>query len=365
MSSSRKSAGNKPSRKKAAHKRSASRKPTQSRRHRRLQTPTRLSVRRPDELLAIIPYLIGFHPEESLVALFVRSGRVFLTVRLDLSSEAGGDQLAEFIDAIAKREKAEALALVAYSEAPLPANRLLTELMDRLPEQVLTDVLYVGHGRWWSMTCGDDCCPLAGTPLDLTSHPLSATAVLAGLGTRASRRELESSVSGPAHDELPRLDALVQTVRAEHEQLDDPGEAARLLASMIDTALTDPSALDEKSCVLLGLLVRDVHLRDLAWALIGPAAADDHVRLWGAVVAQVPPRLCAAPLCLLGMAAWVSGAGALLNCCRERLTRVEPDYSMGRVLAEISEKAIPPSRWQEIGRDIQDELRAEFASLAG
>ena len=61
------------------------------------------------------------------------------------------------------------------------------------------------------------------------------------------------------------------------------------------------------------------------------------------------------------MAAWVGGAGALLNCCCERLTQVDPDYSIGRVLAEMSEKAIPPWRWEEIGRDIQDELRAEFA----
>jgi hypothetical protein len=364
MSSSRKSASKKPARKQSAGKRPASRKPTRSRRHRRLQTPTRPRVRRPDELLAIIPYLIGFHPEESLVAVFVRSGRVFLTARLDVSSESDGDELAEFIDAVAKREKAEALALVAYSAASLPANRLLTELMDRLPEQNLTDVLYVGHGRWWSLSCGEDCCPLAGTPFDLTSHPLSATAVLAGLGTRANRRELEAAVNGPAQDELPRLEELVETVHAEHQQLDDPGEAARLLATMIDTALADPSALDEKSCVLLGLLVRDVHSRDLAWALIDPAVADDHVRLWGSVVAQLPPRLSAAPLCLLGMAAWLSGAGALLNCCSERLTRVEPNYSMARVLAEISEKVIPPSRWQQIGGDIQDELRAEFASLA-
>ena len=54
-----------------------------------------------------------------------------------------------------------------------------------------------------------------------------------------------------------------------------------------------------------------------------------------------------------------------VQTCALPISRVEPDYSMGRVLAEISEKAIPPSRWQEIGRDIQDELRAEFASLAG
>lgn len=348
-------------RRKSAGKKSARRQ----RRRQPFQTPTRLRVRRPDELLAIIPYLIGFHPQESLVVVFVRSGRVILAGRLDLPADADGEKMADFIGALAKRERAEALALVAYSAAALPANRLLTRLMDHLTDHELTDVLYVGHGRWWSLTCADECCPLAGTPLDLTSHPLSASAVLAGLGTRASRHELEASVAGPPDDELPRLDRLIDALLADHEQLGEPEEAGRLLASMIDRGLVNPDVLDEESCVLLGLLVRDVHLRDLAWALIAPTSADDHVRLWGAVVAHVPPTVAAAPLCLLGIAAWVQGAGALLNCCSERLARVDPDYSMGRVLAEISEQAIPPSRWQEIGHDIQEELRAEFALLAG
>ena len=365
MSSSRKLAHNKPARRKPKRRKPLDRNAAQRRRRTSMETPTRLRVLRPDDLLALIPYLIGFHPEESLVAVFVRSGRVILAARLDLSSDTEADELTEFIDALAKREGAEALALVGYGAASLPTNRLLTQLMDRLVEQELTDVLYVGHGRWWSLTCADDCCPLAGTPLDLTSHPLSATAVLAGLGTRTNRRELEESVSGPTPDELPRLAAMVETMLAERAELADPGDAARLLASMIDKVLADPNILDEESCLILGLLVRDVHLRDLAWALLTPTTADDHVRLWGAVVAHVPTTLAAAPLCLLGMAAWVVGAGALLNCCCERLTRVDPDYSMGRVLAEISEQAIPPRRWEEIGRDIQDELRAEFASLSG
>jgi len=171
MSSSQKSAHNKPARKKPKRRKPLDRKAAQRRHRRQLETPTRLRVRRPDDLLALIPYLIGFHPEESLVAVFVRSGRVILTGRLDLSSDANAEELAEFIDALAKREEAEALALVAYSAASLPTNRLLTQLMDRLVEQELTDVLYVGHGRWWSLTCADDCCPLAGTPLDLTCHP--------------------------------------------------------------------------------------------------------------------------------------------------------------------------------------------------
>jgi hypothetical protein len=153
------------------------------RRHRNrlpeVEARARLKVRQPDDLLALIPYLIGFHPDEDLVAVFIKSGRVKLTTRTDIPPESAGDELAEWIDALAKREHADALALIAYSAASLPANRLLTRLMDRLSEHELTDVLYVGHGRWWSLTCGEECCPLAGTLYDLSSHPMSAAAVLA------------------------------------------------------------------------------------------------------------------------------------------------------------------------------------------
>jgi Domain of unknown function (DUF4192) len=117
--------------------------------------------------------------------------------------------------------------------------------------------------------------------------------------------------------------------------------------------------------LLLGLLVTEISLRDLAWALLSPTNAEAHVRLWGGVVAQVPPALAAAPLCLLGMAAWLSGDGALLNCCCERLAQVAPEYSMGRLLADVSDRALPPSMWQQMGGEMQAGLRAELGPLAG
>src|SRR5438046_7564085 len=113
-------------------RKSTRRKSAQRRRRSPLKTQTRLKVRRPDDLLAIVSYLVGFHPEESLVAVVVRSGRVRVTVRMDIPPESASDEIAERIDALARREKAEALALIAYSAASLPANRLLTALMDRL-----------------------------------------------------------------------------------------------------------------------------------------------------------------------------------------------------------------------------------------
>jgi hypothetical protein len=309
--------------------------------------------------------MIGFHPDESIVAVFVRSGRIVLTARIDLPAESASDELAERIDGLAKQHKAHSLALVAYSDAALTANRLLTCLMDRLVEHKLTDVLYVGHGRWWSLTCSEECCPLSGTPFDPSSHPTSAAAVFAGLGARARRRELEVSVSGPSSAELPRVEALADALLTELDQLDDPSARVRLLASSVQVARSDDGVLDERDCLLLGLLVTETGLRDLAWALISTSNAEDHVRLWSGVVARVPPRLAAAPLCLLGMAAWLSGSGALLNCCCERLAQVAPEYSMGKLLTEVSDRALHPSVWQQFGGDMQVGLPAELGLLVG
>ena len=337
-----------------------------SARRRRRQSPqTRFRVRRPDELLAIIPYMIGFHPDESIVAVFLSSGRIRLMARMNLPPESASDELAERIDGLARQHEAHALALVAYSAASLPANRLLTRLMERLDKHKLTDVLYVGHGRWWSLICGDEWCPLIGTPFDPGSHRVSAEAVFAGLGARASRQELEASISGPSQADLPRLEALAEVLRTELDQLEASTAAVRLLASTVREARSEAGVLDERSCLLLALLVTDIRLRDLAWALISPADAEDHIRLWGSVVALVPPRLAAAPLCLLGMAAWLSGAGALLNCCCERLAQVAPQYSLGTLLVAISDRALPPSLWHQIGGEIQSSVRGELGLLAG
>jgi hypothetical protein len=337
-----------------------------SARQRHRQEPRRrLKVARPDELLAIIPYLVGFHPDESIVAVFIKSGRISLTARMDLPPESAADELAEQIDDLAKRQRADALALVAYGAASLSAHRLLIRLMDRLSKHKLTDVLYVGYGRWWSLTCAEDCCPPSGTPFDLASHPVSAAAVFAGLGTLANRQELAESISGPPDAELPRLQALAGSLLDSLERPEDHSSAARLMGSLVDSATSDPDVLDERTCVLLALLVSDVHIRDIAWALISPTNAEEHVRLWAGVVAHVPPTLAAPPLCLLGTAAWVCGSGALLNCCCARVAQVDPSYSMGRLLCEISARAVPPSLWQQIGEEMQAGLRAELASLAG
>ena len=46
--------------------------------------PPRIRLRSPADVVAAVPVLLGFHPEHSLVVIGLKTGRVVLTVRVDL-----------------------------------------------------------------------------------------------------------------------------------------------------------------------------------------------------------------------------------------------------------------------------------------
>jgi hypothetical protein len=326
---------------------------------------TRLRARGAPDLLALVPFQLGFHPTESLVTVLVRSGQVVLTARLDLPAPASAGATATFLGDLVRQHQIEELVLFAYSGQSGPARQLLTGLLVELPAGLVNEALYVDRSRWWSMTCTDVCCPAEGTPYDVASHPLAAAAVFAGMNARADRGELADSVNGPAATEVARLTALTDTVLGELDELDDPRLAARLLDSTLHSALSESAALTERTSATLALLVSDLQLRDLAWAMIEPDNAEEHARVWMQVVSQVPPTLSAAPLALLGMAAWIAGDGALQNCCCDELARLHPRYSMGGLLADISERALSPKLWHAFNGGMQAEIRRELDLLAG
>ncbi len=332
---------------------------------RRSRPQTRLRISGPSDLLAVVPYLIGFHPRESLVVILVRSGQVVVTARMDLPPREAGDLLARQWIELADQHEAPGMVLVAYSCDRARAEELLGILVDRVPGERLAEVLYVAQDRYFSLLCDGPCCPVEGTLFDHSTHPLAAEAVYAGLAIQPDRASLAALVAGPPEAEHARLGALADAELAELDLIDGPPGAARTLRETIDQALHDPGGLRERGCLRLALLVTDVHLRDLAWAQFSAENAEDQVAVWQEVVIRVPPTLAAAPLCLLGMAAWISGQGALLNVCCERLAVVAPAYSMARLLEAISSQALPPSAWTRLGGRLQAQLQAELNLLAG
>jgi len=322
--------------------------------------PCRIRLTAPSDVLAVVPYLLGFHPQDSVVVLMVRRGRVALTARLDLVPPKIAGELAADIGRLADQHGASELILVGYGGEAAAVRELLVRLAALLEPYGLGDVLYADGRLWWSLRCTASCCPPEGTSYDLSTHAIAATAVYAGLGCRSDREALANEVTGPPEAERDALRLLSAEVAAEIDGLDGASRC-ELMSSLVGTGVAREDQLDDQACALLAVLADDTHVRDVAWSIISAELAEQHQRLWRQVVARTVPPYDAAPICLLGLAAWIGGDGALMNCCIERITVVDPDYSLGRLLAEISRAALAPCPWD----DLAPTIRAGLSVLAG
>src|SRR5581483_1630769 len=77
----------------------------------------------------------------------------------------------------------------------------------------------------------------------------------------------------------------------------------------------------------LTVALRELRVRDDAWARMDPAHAEAHQRLWLDVTRRAQPGYAAAPAALLAFVAWKSGDGALANVALDRALGDDPDYS--------------------------------------
>jgi Domain of unknown function (DUF4192) len=320
----------------------------------------RIRLTAPSDVLAIVPYLLGFQPSESVVMLLIRRGRVALTVRVDLPAPGAAGHLAAEFGRLAEQHHARELILVGYGADADSARKVLGVLAADLEPYGLGDVLYADGRRWWSLRCTAGCCPADGRPYDLSTHPIAATAVYAGLHARANRPALAAEAAGPLAKDHDRLRRLAAAVAAETAAL-DLRERQELLTSLVREVIEEePDDLTDRTCVQLAVLTRDPPVRDVASAMITMQQAEAHRRLWSRVVRRTLDPYQAAPLCLLGLAAWVGGDGALLNCCIDRIEAIDPRYPLGRLLTRISKAALPPSLWD----DLLPGIRAGLSVLA-
>lgn len=312
-------------------------------------TPFRLRNER--DVLALVPFTFGFHPQHSLVLItFDPPGRPF-GARIDLPDDPGDLEVAvEELMVAARRNGcgADTIALVVvYTDehelAELAATLLTVEL-ETLGVDVLT-ALRAADDRWHRLGHAIDGPAPDGVPYDLTSHQLTARSVVEGRVVFSTREQLSASlgVADPGHAEM---------VAAAHDTLTGLGDLSgpavafeerwltAHVASWASCAPTDPAVLAR----LLRALAT-TPLRDRVWCLMTQQNAAEHVRLWTDVVRQSPERLVAPAAGLLAFSAWLSGDGALAWCAVERCLDAEPDHTLAHLVARALEQAVPPTEW--------------------
>lgn len=324
--------------------------------------PTVLRVREPGDILGVVPYLLGFHPSESLVVAFVRDRRIAVTARIDLAATADLEGLLDQLEPVSQQVGSRSVVMIGYS-ADEGVRGLVRDLVDLVPWEVL-DALAVSGERWWSVCCDGDqgsgpgrpgCCPPEGRPYDVVSHPLAAEAVLAGISASATREEIAALAAPPPGADQDRLRRLAG---ATADRLAGcRGRRRRHRMKRLVERVLQAGTATEAEALELAVLARDVAVRDVAWALMTRRSAEQHVEVWRRVVAIAVSPYDPAPLGLLAIAGWLSGNGALLNCCIERLEQVDPDYSLLWLCRDISDQAIPPRQFDLIAAELRELLR--------
>ncbi|MEV2237826.1 DUF4192 domain-containing protein [Micromonospora sp. NPDC049891] len=313
----------------------------------------RLSVRSPADLIAAVPYLLGFHPADSIVVVALSGKRIVFAARGDLPGDADPYEPGQHIAAVTARQGADSATVVGYGPAArvTPAVDAVRAALAEAGLAVL-DALRVTDGRWWSYLCDEpECCPPEGTRYDPQASTVPAAAVFAGQVALPDRAALAAQVA-PVGGEAMR-----QAVEQAEQRLTDllaAAPAADLLGARALRAAGTAALratvrrhragerLTDDELAWLCLLLTHLPVRDHAWERTD--GRDEDIAFWAEVLRRAAPELIAAPGSLLAFAAWRDGQGALAAVALERVLTDHPDYSLALLLDDLLRRGVPPSR---------------------
>ena len=317
-----------------------------------MTTPTSptFRIRTEADVLALVPYTLGFHPVDSLVLVTIDEQKRPFQARIDLPDDL--DELpviAEHLAFAALRNGAERALVIAYTDDEClgqAAAAALEEVLERSGVPTVMTIRADGS-RWFPLGDAAGEGDPDGQPYDVRGHELSSRAVLDGKVTFRDRAELA--------DSLAALDPeTVEEVEAAHDALQSvpPGQELLLeslwLMEQVRNHVAEPKVPDASTTarLLRDLAHRDV--RDLVWCDITRSNAPAHVTLWREVVRRSPERLVAPAAGLLAFASWLAGDGALAWCAVDRCLCADPDHVLGQLVGEALTSALPPTQWRPI-----------------
>ena len=307
-------------------------------------TPTTtLTARTPEDVLAVVPVVLGFEPTESVVMLTFGCDPPF-HARADLPARASEVVvMAESLVDPARRHRVPRVFLLVYSERDCFADRALEQTARALRRAGVDviDGLRTDGRRWWPVP-GRAGVPDGGVPYDLSAHPFAAQAVYDGRVVHPSRERLAATVAADPELVARVVPALAALTGDPPAALDEGVWARELVVRLVETGTRPDDA--EVARLLRGML--DVRVRDAAWSPLCRARAREHVELWADVVRRAPDPLVPAPAALLAFAAWHAGQGALAWCAVDRCVEVDPGYSLAGLVAELLHRAVPPDTWE-------------------
>ncbi|MFJ6938012.1 DUF4192 family protein [Streptomyces sp. NPDC101132] len=359
-----------------------------------------ITLRSPAELADALPYMLGFHPDDSIVMVTVHGsgGRFGGRLRVGIPPapeewEELSGQVAETLIGGSERRGARPDGIVLFLCQDPPAGEDPARVMARLRplaqgirlacgalDVPVLEALCLSGGRYWSYCCPDPrCCPPEGTALAMPgTSVMAAAATYAGLQVRGTLKELQarfSPVTGPAAEDMVRaLDRAAAALVPRILEGTDRGQVAAETLALARTVMRrlaratpsdggpssdawDDALIDDEEAALLVLGLQDRETRDVAAEWMEGEEAGPALRLWRALARRCAGEYhehAAAPLTLAGWVTWSMGDEPYARIAFSLALRADPGYRFALLLHHACNEGVDP---ESLRRCLRDERR--------
>ncbi len=302
-----------------------------------------ITINGPGDLVAVVPHLLGFAPESSLVVVGLDQSGLQCTFRVDLperTEDAG--HVRDLVDQLRRNNCGRAVAIV-YGPEPiaLAVGSVTGRRLDAAGIEVF-DILRVDQGRYWSLTCDGPCCPSEGRPVPELSE--AVLSIIAAGGVARPDRAAVAAMLGAADSEAREaVRAAVEEFLADGARLDRAEQCSRDLHA-VDHCLAADALPDAHGIAALGLALGDVDVRDYALGQINTGRYEQNrLDLWIWVARHLEDDLVAPAATVAGFAAYRCGNGVLALEAFELALRADPSYRLAQMLLAALQAGIPPT----------------------
>ena len=287
----------------------------------------------PHEHLTTVPYLMGSHPEDSIVFVAIKDGQASFAMRMDYPREFFTEKLTLLIDHLQK-ESGEEVVIVFYKPDDVEqcddfvsiTQRLLSEARIPIPEFII-----VSKGRWRSVLCADlDCCPPKGTSLT----PAPKKELLARIG-----RIEEIDYSTADFHKLQQSGALaVNDLLVEYREKGS-GTSLNLIA-----------------LVLVRLL--DLQVRDYALGVASESIQGEMLPMWRWISSIAPKGFIAPPATLFAELAYENGDRTSAMRFLEKALADDPEYQLAKLLRRTFAAGWLPENFKAMRAELHPKICA-------
>jgi hypothetical protein len=320
------------------------------------------------DLITAIPFLIGFHPTDSIVLISVKDGAIGLAMRIDLPAQLESDQ----IDLLAHhflREESEAALIVAY----MPEHRddgdsILISLGAGLIRNGvdIQESIVVQAGRYRSIICRDSsCCPPHGKVMpEIDGSEIAAEHVVAGIPMPYQNisQLIETLSADPASLALSWVSEV-----SDFTFTDDDVNVAALRRDGVETMdlLLDDFRMGYGATnrTLVARMIgrmNDLQVRDYAMGVHCEDTYDLYFMMWRELLRLAPVGYVAPIACIVAAMAYEGGDGALAQKALDRALEDDKSYPLAALLRRVFNAGWPPESFASMRAELHPKVIASI-----